>query len=90
MKIILNSNAIQHATEKALLIKLPNSEMCFWHPSKFCSTVGRNDYQLNVWFADSNWEIKAQRTSKKTRAILESWTGTVSEAIDEFNLQSEG
>ncbi len=36
MKIILNSNSVQHDTGKALLIKLPKSELCFWHTKRFC------------------------------------------------------
>tara|TARA_Y200000002_G_scaffold382589_1_gene400195 strand:- start:7107 stop:7373 length:267 start_codon:yes stop_codon:yes gene_type:complete len=86
MKLILNSNSIQHDTGKALLIKLPKSELCFWHTKRFCNESGKNGYQLSVWFGNDSWKIKAFRAGKNNN-ILESWEKSVAEVAEEFNLQ---
>ena len=90
MNIILNSNAIAHETEKALLIKIPNKDLKFWHPKTMVRQSGKRGYRLSVWFPNDNWQIKATRTSDKTRAVLATWTGSPSQAIKAFNLKLEG
>lgn len=87
MNLILDTNSIKYETDKALLIKLPNSGLSFWHPKKLCSTDCKGSCQLNIWMPDNKWRIKAQRNSKKTREVLETWTGTAKEAVGKFNLQ---
>ena len=86
MELILNSNAIQHETDSAILIKLPKSDMKFWHPTKMCKLKGKGGYQLVVWFPHDNWEIKAKRTSDKTGNVLEEATYSPSEMAESYNI----
>ena len=89
MKIVLQSNAIRHQTDKATLIKLPSSELCFWHPTRFVSFYGKNDHLMKVWFGSEDWIIKARRTSEKTREVLEEFEMSVLDVAAQYELQIE-
>ena len=89
MNLILNSNSIQHETDKAVLIKVPGEELKFWHPKKMTRTSGKKGYLLSVWFPNDSWEIKAERKSAKTYETLGTWTGTPSELAESFDLTLE-
>lgn len=58
-----NSNLIQHETEKATLIKLPKSELMFWHPSKLVKTMGKSNYLMTISFTD-DFKFKCFRNGK--------------------------
>ena len=87
MKLILNSNAIQADTGKAILIKLPKSDFCFWMPSRMVRTSGKNGYQLSVWFPNDSWEIKAQRTSDKTHKVLDEKVYSPTQLAEAYNIK---
>ncbi len=55
-----NSNLIQAQTDKAILIKLPKSDLTFWHPSKCVRTNGKKGYKLSISYTDS-FEFKCFR-----------------------------
>ncbi len=61
--VTANSNLIQAETERAVLIKLPKSELKFWHPRKCVRTNGKNGYRLSIGYTDS-FEFKAFRNGK--------------------------
>jgi len=63
IQIQTNSNLIQHETEKATLIKLPKSELMFWHPSKLVKTMGKSNYLMTVSFTD-DFKFKCFRNGK--------------------------
>tara|TARA_R100000742_G_C4178812_1_gene14627 strand:- start:13 stop:294 length:282 start_codon:yes stop_codon:yes gene_type:complete len=48
-----NSNLIQNSTDRAYLIKLPKSELMFWHPSKLVRFRGKKNYLMSISFTDS-------------------------------------
>ncbi len=52
-KVTTNSNLIQHETDKACLIKLPKSNLLFWHPLKCVRTSGKNSYHLSISYTDA-------------------------------------
>ena len=62
-QIQANSNLIQHETEKATLIKLPKSELMFWHPSKLVKTMGKSNYLMTFSFTD-DFKFKCFRNGK--------------------------
>ena len=62
-KVIANSNLIQAETAKAVLIKLPKSELKFWHPAKCVRTSGKGGYRLEISFTD-NWKFNLFRNGK--------------------------
>lgn len=51
-KITANSNLIQTETAKAVLIKLPKSELKFWHPAKLVRTSGKGGYRMTFSYTD--------------------------------------
>jgi hypothetical protein len=55
-----NSNLIQTKTDKAVLIKLPKSDLRFWHSSKCVRTGGKSGYRLSISYTDS-FEFKCFR-----------------------------
>ncbi len=61
--VIANSNLIQHETDKAVLIKLPKSELMFWHPRKCVRTSGKGGYRLTISYTD-DFSFKAFRNGK--------------------------
>ena len=89
MKIIINSNLIQTETPRAALIKLPKSELKFWHPKKMIRQFGKNNYLTSLWFPHNDWKIKAQRTSAKTREVLEEKEYSPEEMAATYNLKVE-
>lgn len=62
-QIIANSNLIQTSTDKAILIKLPKSELMFWHPAKCVRLAGKNNYRMTISYTD-DFKFKAFRNSK--------------------------
>ena len=89
MEIYLNSNAIQHETDKGVLIKLPGEDLKFWHPKKMVRQSGKRGYLLTVWVPNGEWSVKATRTSKKNFEVLATWEGTMDEAVATFNLKTD-
>ena len=62
-KVKGNANLIQHETDKAVLIKIPKSELMFWHPQKLIKTAGKNNYLLLLSFT-KDWKFKAFRNGR--------------------------
>lgn len=63
-----NSNLIRGKTEKAYLIKLPATNLFFWHP-KSCSCIsGKSNYLLTLSFTE-DWvfEVFPYTKEKKKR-----------------------
>ena len=50
--LIGNSNLIVAETAKATLIKVPNTNFVFWHPSKLVRTSGKSGYRLSIGYTD--------------------------------------
>lgn len=98
LKVKANSNLIQAETDRAVLIKLPKTELCFWHPSKLVKYSGKKGYKITISYTDG-WKFIAKRTSQKTKAILEereipaekfpSYFGQMTEENKKFNLATE-
>lgn len=82
--ISCNSNLIQFDTGRALLIKLPKSELTFWHPSKLCRLSGKNNYKLSFGYTD-NFTFRCFRKSSKTQNILEEKEMNTNEIERVFN-----
>jgi hypothetical protein len=59
-QIEANSNLIQHDTGSAVLIKLPKSDLKFWHPKKCVRTGGKNGYKMTISYTDS-FSFKCER-----------------------------
>lgn len=59
-QVIANSNLIQTEIDNAYLIKLPKSELKFWHPKKLVRISGKNGYRMSISFTDS-FEFKVFR-----------------------------
>jgi hypothetical protein len=53
IKIKANSNLVQTSTDRAYLIKLPKSELKFWHPAKLVRFAGKSNYLMSISFTDS-------------------------------------
>lgn len=62
-RVIGNSNLLQAETDNAVLIKLPKSEMKFWHPKKLVRTSGKNGYRLSISYTDE-FTFKCFRNGK--------------------------
>jgi len=58
-----NSNLIQSSTGKAVLIKLPKSELMFWHPAKCVKQSGKGGYLMEISYTDE-FKFKAFRNGK--------------------------
>lgn len=41
------NNSIEANTEKAVLIRIPKTDLKFWHPSKLVRTFGKSDYAMS-------------------------------------------
>jgi len=52
IQIKANSNLIQKETEKSVLIKLPKSELMFWHPIKCVRANGKGGYLMTISFTE--------------------------------------
>lgn len=63
IQIKANSNLIQNSTEKAVLIKLPKSELMFWHPAKCVRTNGKSNYLMTISFTE-DFKFKCFRNGK--------------------------
>jgi hypothetical protein len=63
IQIKANSNLIQNSTEKAVLIKLPKSELMFWHPAKCVRTNGKSNYLMTISFT-KDFKFKCFRNGK--------------------------
>lgn len=61
--VTANSNLIQAGTAKAMLIKLPKSDLKFWHPVKLVRTSGKDGYRMTVSYTD-DFTFKAFRTGQ--------------------------
>ena len=55
--IIFNAQNIKVETSKAVLIKLPGTEKCFWHPKSLIKDVGGKGYFLSFSYTDV-WKFK--------------------------------
>lgn len=76
-----NSNLIQHRTEKSVLIKLPKSELKFWHPAKCVRTAGKSGYFMTISFTE-DFSFKVFRNGKgkhNGREVIEERLLTVDE-----------
>lgn len=62
-KITANSNLIQAETAKAVLIKLPKSELKFWHPAKLVRTSGKGGYRMTISYTE-DFTFKCFRNGK--------------------------
>lgn len=62
-QVTANSNLIQTETDRAVLIKLPKSELMFWHPKKCVRTSGKGGYRMSISYTD-DFEFKAFRNGK--------------------------
>ena len=82
--IICNSNLVLADTGKSLLIKLPKSELAFWHPVKLCRFSGKNNYRLSFGYTDE-FTFKCFRKSDKTGNILEERELNSTEIEEIFN-----
>ena len=69
-KIAVNSNLIQHTTDKAVLIKQPETDFTFWHPKKLIKIKGKNGYLIDISYND-DFTFEFFRTSTKTYERLE-------------------
>jgi hypothetical protein len=63
IQVNCNSNLIQTQTEKATLIKLPKSELMFWHPTKLIRTTGKKNYLMTISFTE-DFSFKCFRNGK--------------------------
>lgn len=61
--VTANSNLIQTETATAVLIKLPKSELMFWHPKKCVRTSGKRGYRLSIGYT-ADWKFKCFRNGK--------------------------
>ena len=50
--IVINSNNVVTATDKAVLIKIPRSKLKFWHPAKLVRYKGKNNYLISIGYTD--------------------------------------
>lgn len=66
----MNSNLIQHETDRALLIKLPKSDFKFWHPKSLCRISGKRGYLLAISYT-VDFKFKIFRTGTRNN-VLES------------------
>jgi hypothetical protein len=85
-KVIANSNLVQHATERAVLIKIPKSKLKFWHPKKCVRFSGKNSYLMSISYNDDftftffrNGEGKQSQYEK-----IEEFEGTASDLENYF------
>ncbi|MFW6221982.1 MAG: hypothetical protein ACOC3T_00065 [Bacteroidota bacterium] len=58
-----NSNLIQTESSNAVLIKLPKSELMFWHPKKCVRTSGKGGYLMSIGYTQ-DWNFKVFRNGK--------------------------
>lgn len=58
-----NSNLIQAQTSTSVLIKLPKSELTFWHPAKCVKQSGKGGYLMEISYTDE-FKFKAFRNGK--------------------------
>jgi hypothetical protein len=85
-QVVANSNLIRARTERAVLIKLPKSELTFWHPRKLVRTSGKSDYRMTIAFTEE-FEFKCFREGTGfKRQILEERVLTV----EQFKKYFEG
>lgn len=82
--ITCNSNLVRHSTGKAVLIKIPKTELCFWHPTKLIRFHGKNNYLIDIRF-NGGFKFNCKRTSEKTYAVLEERTFNSTEIQQYFN-----
>lgn len=60
----LNSNAIQNTTDRAILIKLPQTAWAVWVPKKLISFSGKNNYLVEIRFSEE-FEFYGVKTDTK-------------------------
>lgn len=67
MKIAVNENQIEYETDRAYLIKMPNSKKKFWFPKSLVSYIGKH-FVLQL-FGDMKITIFDKTSSKKVNAV---------------------
>ena len=87
MKMFFNERMIQGTSPKSICIRVPDSNLSFWHARKNCKR--ENDYpgSFSCWIKDVTWILymKEERVVEPYD-LLDEWTGTVAEAIEQFGL----
>ncbi len=83
MELRMHSNQILAEKGESYLIKLPKTELAFWHPKRFISRRDKG-YTLMVWFAD-HFTIKASRKGKRGD-VLESWERSPEEVAVKYGI----
>lgn len=89
--IICNSNLVQKETDRSFLIKLPKSELKFWHPAKLCRTSGKNGYRLSIGYTD-DFNFKCFRTGNgkhNFKDIIEEVEYTASQIEELFGVNED-
>jgi hypothetical protein len=82
----INSNCIEARTEKAMLIKIPDSDFKFWHTSKLVRFEGKKGDIISIGFTDE-FKFKLFRTGNSThnsREKLEEITMSASELVEKY------
>lgn len=88
-KIRIDANQIQHETERATLIKLPNSSnlkgWAFWHPSKLVREAQKGKGHWYEFSFTGEWEFKLVRQNRNNEATMKIGC---QEMLDVFDKQS--
>lgn len=92
--INFNKQNIEHETERATLIKMPNNSKYsgykFWHPSKLVRTTGGNGYFMSFSYTDS-FKFKLIKTGNgkwNKSEIIDEVTISANEIEDAFETVS--
>lgn len=94
-KIFFNSQNIQAETEKACMIKMPNSsqykECNFWHPKSLVREQGGKGYHCTFSFTDDFVfkVIKYGKGKHNKKDVIREYTLNTKEMFEEFGVVNE-
>ena len=86
-RVCTNSNRVQHQTERAVLIKMPNNSeykgFMFWHPLSLCKF---NRGKLQIYFT-CDFVFELNKYVGNTRKILRNISLDADELMEAFGFE---
>ena len=89
MKMYFDERMIQATTPKSICIRVPDTNLSFWHMRRHCNKEHKYPGVFACWIKDDTWILRMRENRVvEPYDLLDEWEGTVAEAIEQFELQT--
>ena len=87
MKIYFAEAMIQRTEPYGYYIRVPDTTLVFLHRREFCSRTPKFPGNFACWVWDDSYILRMkEKRVIEPYDLLDEWTGTVAEAIEQFGL----